>query len=307
MVERDWMATMTQRQFRFGVVAPQAGSAAEWRGIASRAEALGYSSLLLPDTTAPMLAPFAALGVAAASTTTLRVGNWVLANDFRNPVLVAREAATLELLSDGRFELGLGPGRDDNDYGSLGLEPIAGGARLRKLGEALQIIRGLFSGDPVTFKGNYYSVTNARLYPPPRRQLPILIAASGPKAVEQAGRYADIVALGSHSRELLSQQVGWLRAAAGDRFAGIELAGIAFVVPENNPAAVQAAAAIIQRFGLDLERAIASKAPNVVIGSTTAMIEQLQERRSTFGLSYVVVGAQDMDTFAPVVHGLAGT
>src|SRR3982074_175766 len=144
------MATL--KPFRFGVVAPQARSAAEWKGIASRAEALGYSTLMLPDTTGPILAPFAALGVAAGITTTLHVGNWVLANDFRNPVLVAREAATLDLLSDGRFELGLGPGRADNDYASLGLQPAtSGGARLRKLGEALQIIRALYSGKPVTF------------------------------------------------------------------------------------------------------------------------------------------------------------
>jgi probable F420-dependent oxidoreductase len=301
------MAIMTQRQFRFGIVAPQAGSAAEWKEIASRAEALGYSTLLLPDTTGLILAPFAALGVAAASTTTLRVGNWVLANDFRNPVLVAREAASLDLLSDGRFELGLGAGRGDNDYGSLGLEPVPGGERLRRLGEALHILRALFSGEPVTFKGEHYSVTNATLYPPPRRPLPILIAASGPKAIEQAGRFADIVALGSHSRERLGQQVAWLKAAAGDRFASIEIAGIAFVVPENNPAAVQAATAMVRRFGLDLDRAIADKAPNVLLGSTSAMIEQLHERRSTFGLSYVVIGAQDIDTFAPVVQRLAGT
>jgi hypothetical protein len=93
------MATSTNRPFRFGVVAPQARSAAEWKGIATRAEALGYSTLMLPDITGPILAPFAALGVAAASTSTLHVGNWVLANDFRHPLLVAREAATLDLLS----------------------------------------------------------------------------------------------------------------------------------------------------------------------------------------------------------------
>jgi probable F420-dependent oxidoreductase len=298
---------MTNRPFRFGVVAPQARSGTEWHDIATRAEALGYSTLLLPDTTGPILAPFAALGVAAAATTTLHVGNWVLANDFRNPVLLAREAATLALLSNGRFELGLGAGRDDNDYASLGLEPVPGGVRLRKLGESLQIIRALFSGDRVTFTGEHYTITNATLYPSPQRQLPILIAASGPKAVAQAGQYADIVALGSHSRELLSQQVEWLAAAAGERFGRIELASIAFVVPEDNPAAVQASAAIVKRFGLDLERAIANKAPNVLVGSPSAMIEQVEERRSTFGLSYIVVGAQDADTFAPVVQRLAGT
>jgi probable F420-dependent oxidoreductase len=301
------MAALTPRPFRFGVVAPQARSATEWKGIATRAEALGYSTLMLPDTTGPILAPFAALGVAAASTSTLRVGNWVLASDFRNPVLMAREAATLDLLSDGRFELGLGAGRGDNDYASLGLEPASGGVRLRRLGETLQIVRALFSGERVTFAGAHYTITNATLYPAPQRQLPILIAASGPKAVEQAGQYADIVALGAHSRGLLSQQVEWLKAAAGERFGSIELASIAFVAPENDPAAFRATAAMVSRFGLDLETAIANKAPNVLVGSASAMIEQVEERRATFGLSYVVVGVQDAETFAPVVQRLAGT
>ena len=234
------MASLNNRPFRFGVVAPQARSAADWKGIASRAEALGYSTLMLPDTTGPILAPFAALGVAAGSTSTLRVGNWVLANDFRNPVLMAREAATLDLLSDGRYELGLGArAAVTNDYASLGLEPASDGVRLRRLGESLQIIRALFAGESVTFTGEHYRVVNATLYPPPLRQLPILVAASGPKALAQAGQYADIVAIGSHSRDLLSQQVEWLKAAAGQRIAHIELASIAFVVPEDNPAAFQ--------------------------------------------------------------------
>src|SRR5579859_6257622 len=294
------------RPFRFGVVAPQARTATEWKETAARAEALGYSTLMLPDTTGPILAPFAALGVAAASTSTLRVGNWVLASDFRNPVLMAREAATLDLLSDGRFELGLGAGRDDNDYASLGLEPASAGVRLRRLGETLQIVRALFSGGSVNFKGQHYTVTDATLYPPPQRQLPILIAASGPKAIDQAGKYADIVALGSHSRELLARQITWLREGAGDRFEGIELASIAWIVPENNPAAAAAAAAIVRRFGVDLEQAIADRAPNVLTGSSEAMIEQLQERRATFGLSYIVIGAQDAVSFGSVVQRLAG-
>src|SRR6516164_73508 len=139
----------THRPFRFGVVAPQARSGAEYIALARRVEELGYSTLLLPDTPGPVLAPFSALGVVAGATAKLRVGNWVLANVFRHPVQVAREGATLALLSGGRFDLGLGPGRDDNDYASLGLAEVKGrgGVRLKKLGETLQIIRALFSGE----------------------------------------------------------------------------------------------------------------------------------------------------------------
>ncbi|HEY2596711.1 MAG TPA: LLM class flavin-dependent oxidoreductase, partial [Chloroflexota bacterium] len=148
------------KPFRFGVVAAQARTAAEWRNTAARLEATGFSSMLLPDTHGPILAPFSALATAAAVTTTLHVGNWVLANDFRNPVLVAREAATLAFLSEGRFELGFGAGRHDLDYASMGLGEVpSGGVRLSRLAESLEIIRRLLAGETLTFQGEHYSLT----------------------------------------------------------------------------------------------------------------------------------------------------
>jgi len=296
--------------FRFGLVAPFAGSGAEWKTLASRAEAAGYSSLLLPDTSGPVFSPFSALATAAAVTTRLKVGNWVLANDFRAPALVAREAATLDVLSDGRFELGIGAGRGDNDYASLGLSPAAsGGERLARLSESLEILRGLFSGDaPFTFSGRHYAVTNATLYPKPRRPIPILMAASGPRALRLAGQRADIVALGSGSRDHFVQQRDQVRAAAGERFERIELASFAFVVPDDSPAAREAAGVMVRRLsGVDVDTLIASQAPSVLVGSHAAMIEQLQERRAGLGLSYIAISAQTAVWFAPVVAKLAGT
>jgi alkanesulfonate monooxygenase SsuD/methylene tetrahydromethanopterin reductase-like flavin-dependent oxidoreductase (luciferase family) len=231
----------------------------------------------------------------------------VLANDFRHPVQVAREAATLAFLSGGRFDLGLGPGRDDNDYTSLGLAEVkaSGGVRLHKLGETLQIIRALFSGERVTFDGSYYQVGAATLYPMPEKPPPVLVAAARPRAVAQAGQYADIIALGTRSREFLAQQVEWLHSAAGERFDKIEIACYTFVVPENRPEAVANVAAVVQRsFGFDLKQAIADNAPNILRGSASAMIEQLEERRASFGLTYVVIGAYDADTLAPIVQHL---
>lgn len=300
--------SQTQRAFRFGVVAAQARSGTEYVALAQRAEQIGYSTLLVPDTPGPTLAPFSALGVVAGATTRLRVGNWVLANDFRHPVQVAREAATLAWLSGGRLDLGLGPGREDNDYASLGLADAkrSGGVRLRKLGEALRIIRSLFSGQRVTFDGEYYHVAGASLYPIPDTPPPILIAAADPRALAQAARYADIVALGTRSRDFLARQVEWLKQAAGDRFDTIELACYTFVVPENQPAAVAAVASVVQRnFGFDLQQAVADKAPNILQGSPAAMIEQLEEHRETFGLTYIVLGAHDLQTFAPAMERIA--
>jgi len=295
--------------FRFGIVAAQASSGAEWKELASRAEAAGYSSLLLPDTSGPVLSPFAAMATAAAVTSTLRVGNWVLAADFRNPVLLAREAATLAMLSGNRLELGFGAGRNDNDYAALGLgQPASGGERLRRMAETLEIATRLFNGESVTFDGRYYTVRNATLYPklaqPPRT----LIAASGPRAVSLAGERADIVALAAGSRDHFLQQVGTLKAAAADRFARLELASIIWPVPSDNDAVAETARAMV-RFvsGRDADQLLANQAPTVLGGSRDSMIEQLQERREALGLSYVVVGGQLAEWFAPVVQRLDGT
>jgi probable F420-dependent oxidoreductase len=295
--------------FRFGIVAGQAASGAEWKETAARAEAAGYSSLLLPDTPGPVLSPFSALATAAAVTTKLKVGNWVLAADFRNPVLLAREAATLALLSDNRLELGFGAGRGDNDYASLGLgQPASGGVRLSRLDEVLQIVTRLLAGETVTYEGAHYTIRNASIYPRPTARVPILMAASGPRAIQLAGRCADIVALAAGSREHFLQQRQTLQAAAKDRFSSIQLASIVWLMPEGDPAAAEAARAIVRRLsGTDVDTLIASRAPTALAGSHQSMIDELQERRETLGLSYVVVGAQTAEWFKPVVARLAGT
>jgi probable F420-dependent oxidoreductase len=282
-----------------------AGSAAEWAATARRAEAAGYSTLLMPDTTGPTLSPMPALAIAAASTTTLHVGNWVLVNDFRNPVLLAREAATLDLLTDGRFELGLGAGRPDNDYGSFGLELESGGVRVSRLAESVRIIDGLLRGERVTATGPHYSIRDAVLFPRPARKPPVLLAAGGRRALELAGSVADIVATGFGSREHISQQLGWLSAAAGARFPQIELSSAFFPLPEGDERTRQATAAFLRRLGADLDTMVAARPPNLLMGSTAAMVEQLEAVRETFGITYVATSRDLLDAFAPVVAKLA--
>ncbi|MGH7882402.1 MAG: LLM class flavin-dependent oxidoreductase, partial [Candidatus Dormibacteraceae bacterium] len=218
------MSQSIRRPFRFAVVTAQVSSAQEWVSIARRVESTGYTTLLMPDAPAgPVLSPLPALAVAAASTTTLRLGTWVLANNLHNPVLLARESATLDLLSGGRFELGLGTGRPDNDYASVGLSMESGGERVRRLGESVRIINALFRGESVTVSGSHYSISGATLFPTPLRRLPMLLAASGKRAIELAGEQANIVAMGAHFGSQLSEQVEWLKAGAGERFSSIEL------------------------------------------------------------------------------------
>src|SRR5689334_861147 len=185
--------------FRFGVVAAQARSGDEWLAAARRAEALGYSTFLIPDTLGQTLAPLPALAAAAAATRTLRVGTFVLANDMRNPVLVAREAATIDFLSGGRLELGLGAGRPSagDDNRKLGISFDSGGVRVERLAEALGIIKALLGGQRATAPGPHYAVADADVFPRPVQQPrpPILLAAGGRRLLALAAREADIVAL----------------------------------------------------------------------------------------------------------------
>src|SRR5579864_8581831 len=171
-----------QRPFRFGVVTAQAPSRSAWVATARKIEELGYSTLLMPDrVNVGTLAPFSALAVAAGATTKLRVGSYVFANDLRHPVMLAREAATLDLLSDGRFELGLGSGVGPSDFQQMGIPFADARTRVGHLEEAVQIIKQLFTAEIINFSGKYYTLTGTKGYPRPAQKPhpPVLIAGSG--------------------------------------------------------------------------------------------------------------------------------
>ena len=183
------------RPFRFGVNMRTVASAAGWADRARTLEALGYSTLCLPDHLAPMLSPLPALAVAAAATRRLRVGTMVLNNDFRHPTVLAREAATLDLLSDGRLELGIGAGHMKSEYDEAGLSFDRGGVRVARLSEAVLVLKRLFDGEPVTFDGRHYRVTGHTIHPRPvqRPRPPIFIGGNGPRLLTLAAAEADIV------------------------------------------------------------------------------------------------------------------
>jgi probable F420-dependent oxidoreductase len=295
-----------QRSFRFGVVAGQARSGAEWIDIARRAEALGYSTLLIPDTLGPTLAPLPALAFAAAATETLRLGTFVLANDMRNPVLVARECATIDFLSGGRLELGLGAGRPTAgaDHRKLGIPFDSGGTRVERLAEALTIIKALLSGQTTSAAGSHYTIDGADMFPHPIQQPhpPIMVAAGGRRLLALAAREADIVALAIQASEPLAafeERVGWLRQQAGERFEQIELSQNLVAVGDQMPQ-------WLVRSGLNLSQLAAAKSPAALIGTTDQMCEQLLERRERLGISYITVSAELMEALAPVVSRLRG-
>lgn len=296
------------RPFRFGVVAARARSGNEWADKARRVESLGYATLVMPDTLGPTLSPLPALAAAAAVTRSLRLGTYVLSNDLRNPVLLAHECATLDLLSDGRLEIGLGVGRASatGDYRMLGLPFEAGSVRVARLRESLALIKGLWRGERVSASGPYYAAMEAQLALRPVQQPhpPIMVAGAGKRLLALAAREANIVALGiapDTPTDAAHDMIAWVREAAGDRWGQLELNTNLIAVGEHIAPWVAA------RFGIDAAQLRQSQSLAALLGSTDAMCDQLRQRRNTLGISYFTVGEDLMDTFAPVVARLAGS
>ena len=308
------------RPFRFGVNMRTTASAAEWADRARRLEDLGYSTLCLPDHLAPMLAPLPALAVAAAATRRLRVGTMVLNNDFRHPTVLAREAATLDLLSDGRLELGIGAGHMKSEYDETGLGFERGGVRVERLAEAVVILKRLFGGEPVTFQGQHYRVTGHTVHPLPvqRPRPPIFIGGNGPRLLTLASAEADIVgftgitfarggvapAFSGFRAADVDTRVRLVRETAGARVDRLELNALLqrVIVTDDRRAAAQE---LCQRWtALSMEDILAS--PFVLLGSVDEIVADLESRRARWGLSYYVVQEPYADALNPVVARLAG-
>jgi probable F420-dependent oxidoreductase len=310
----------TDRRFRFGAQLSFAGSGPEWAAKARRVEELGYATLSVPDHFDDQLAPFPALVAAAAATTRLRVGTLVLDNDYRHPVLVAKEAATVDLLSGGRLELGMGAGWLRRDYEQSGIACDPPGVRIDRLEEGLAVVKGLLAGGAFSFRGRHYEINRHPGTPLPvqRPRPPILVGGGGRRILSLAGREADIVSvnfdlrsgsLGPHlgvtgTAEATAERVKWVREAAGDRFDDVELSHTAYltIVTDDREAV---AAGLGSGFGLDAGQMLAM--PNFAIGTVTQIADELERRRDELGFSYVVVGGECYEAMAPVVARLAGT
>jgi probable F420-dependent oxidoreductase len=261
-----------------------------------------------------------ALMSAAAATKRLRVGTNVLNNDFRHPVLAAREAATADLLTDGRLQVGLGAGHMRSEYDEAGLRFDAGGARVERLAEAVTIVKCLLKGEEVTFSGRYYRVSGHRIHPLPvqRPHPPILIGGNGPQLLTLAANEADIVGLsgitfrhGGAERDLsgwrtagVDQRVQLVREAAGDRYELLELNALvqAVVVTDDR---YHAAEELARRW-TQLSPSEILGSPYVLVGTVDQQVEDLQARRERWGISYYVIFEPYMEALAPVVAKLAG-
>jgi len=283
-------------------------------------ESLGYATLYLPDHFTDQVGPIAALMAAADATTKLRVGSLVFDNDYRHPVVLAKEAATLDLLSDGRLDLGLGAGWMASDYEQAGIPFDSAGKRISRMEEALTIIKGLFTGEPFTFAGEHYRVTAIEGSPRPvqKPHPPILLGGGGRRMLRIAAREADIVNVnfdlreGAVNRNLVrtglaeatDEKLGWIRDAAGDRMESIELSVTIFLanITDDGDSVASAMAG-----GVGVEPKDILAMPHFLIGTIDEVVDDLRRRRERYGISYVIIPGEAAESFAPVVAELAGT
>lgn len=311
------------RKFRFGVQLSQPFAGMTWAESAQKVESLGYTSLFLPDHFGEQLAPIAAMTAAAAATTTLKVGTLVFDNDFRHPVITAMETATIDHLYGGRIEVGIGAGWKSSDYDESGIPMDRPKVRVDRMMEAVPIIRGLWSGEPVTAAGEYYNVSNLTGSPRPHNPggPPLIIAGGSKRMLRFAGANADIVGVNPsiHSGEIdsdaardgmadrMDQKFEWVREGAGDRFDDLEFNAWVPVVTITDDAA-GVAQLVAPMFGLsENEASDALESPMTMVGTEDEIIETLERRRDRWGFSYHVVQDQGAIDLAPIVARISGT
>jgi probable F420-dependent oxidoreductase len=308
------------RPFRFGVQTKTAGSRSEWTELIRKIDDYGYGSVTMPDHFDDQLAPTVALMSAAETSDRLRVGALVWCNDYRHPVVFAKEAATIDLLSEGRLELGIGAGWMTSDYEEAGMTYDRPGVRIERMVEAIEVLKGLFGDEAFSYSGEHYTINNLNSTPKPvqKPHPPFLIGGGGPRFLKLAGKHADIVGINPNlaagvitpemgsdaTAERYEEKLSWVREGAGDRFDDIELQVRTFFVSVTNDR-MGTAEVLSASVGLTAEQGLAS--PLAMVGNPSQIAEDLRQRRERFGFSYIVVGQDQYEDFAPVVAELAGT
>jgi probable F420-dependent oxidoreductase len=327
---RDHSRALSGRPFRFSCQAYRATSARQWRELARRIEGLGYASLQVPDHylgpgpalastghSVQVLAAVPALATAAEATTTLHVGARVLCAGYRNAVVLAKEAATLQLLSEGRFQLGLGAGWLAAEYAAMGLAFPSAAERITLLEETLELVRQCFAGGRVDVRGTYVNASGFSAVPVPDPPPPIMVGGGSRRVLQLAGAVADIVsvnfsnasgvlgpqALESSTPERTRRKLDWVRAGAAGRPADPELEiGVYYAAVEQGAGGT--IEQLTARTGLDAERL--ARFPHALVGSVESICEELERRREEYGFSHITVGEAVADDFAPVVARLSG-
>jgi probable F420-dependent oxidoreductase len=290
---------------------------------ARRAESIGYDVLVLSDHLREQLAPIPAMATIAAATEKLRVGTFVFNNDLRHPAVLAHDLASLDVLSGGRLEIGIGAGWNRPEYDEIGLrfEPVA--TRVARLEEAIAVLKGMFGERPFSFAGRHYTITNRDGQPKPvqKPHPPLMIGGGGRRVLSLAGREANIVSLAprlgkdgrgdpaSITMAATAEKIGWVREAAGDRFGDLELnvypsMSEVVVTDHVRQEVAKLRGELRQRTGQDISEDELLESPHVFIGSIAGLVEKFRALRERLGISSLMLG--DIDELAPVVERLAG-
>lgn len=324
--------TAQLRPFRFGAGGEgnkEEGGARKFIQLAQQAEEYGYDTFAIPDHLGDQVGPIAALGALAVSTEKIRLATSVLANGFRHPAVLAKDAATIDVLSKGRLELGMGAGWIKSEYEQAGITYDRPGIRIEKLDETLTILDVLLRGQECTFNGKHYQINGLKGSPRPRQgpRPPLCVGGGGPKMLRLAAKHADVISVvpvtTKEGKGLLSgitiekaiEKVGWIREAAGDRFSSIELNWtiMAIVITDEREKTAEMALSAIKKglhpdLEVDTELSVEDilSSPYVAIGSFEEIAEQIRTVRRLTGMSYVGVFPTQMDAFAPVIELLKG-
>lgn len=307
------------KPFRFGVQLSSAGCGEDWGATARRVEALGYDVATMPDHFGDQLAPVPALQSILEHTTTLRAGALVFDNDYKHPVVLAKELATMDVLSGGRVEIGLGAGWMISDYEQSGIRYDRPGVRIDRFAEGLEIIKRAMAPGAFSFRGAHYTIAEYDALPKPVQSPhpPVLVGGGGRRVLSIAAREADIVgingtlhagvigpeAIATMTEDAVAEKTAVVADAAGDRIADIEMNIRVFMVSVTDDRAGHVSATA-QMIGV--EESMVERSPFALIGSTSKIVEDLLARRERFGFSYVIVGPDEIEAFAPVVAELAG-
>ena len=307
------------RPFRFGVSGGALADPHDFVALARQAESLGYASVSMSDHLDDAIAPLIALTAAASATDTIGLSTLVLANDLRNPVVLAKEIATLDRLSGGRVTWGIGAGWQPSDYERTGIAMDRAGVRIARLEEAVAVMRQCFADGAFSHAGDHYRVTDVDGSPQPiqRPHPPLMLAGGGPRMLALAGKEADIVGLNfslaagalgtaagaTGTPDRTDEKIAAIRSGAGHRFDEIELQTRVHMVIESDDRA-NTLDAMAPAF--DLSPKDAGSMPHVLVGTVDEMCESIRTWRDRWGISYVTWSADVVDAMAPVVERLTG-
>ncbi len=312
------------RPFHFLADVSEIVTGPELAARARRAEAMGYHAVVVPDHLLGQLSPVVAMATVAAATTTLRMSAFVLNNDLRHPAVLAQDLASIDVLSGGRVDIAIGAGWNKPEYDAIGLSFDPTPVRQARLAESITVLKGAFRGEPFSFAGEHYTITDYTGQPVPaqRPHPPFFIGGGGRRTLTLAGREADIVGLAprvlpgakvdAHSLTWAGtkEKIDWVREAAGDRFESIELN----IYPSGWPVTVtddlhgearRVADRIKERTGVEFSEQDIIDSPHVFIGSVDRLVEKFLQLRAELGITSVLLG--DIDELAPVLEKLSGS